>query len=107
MSTLLAILIALTISYAAIPIALLVLKPDDLGIAAAMRVLPDTIALVSRLARDRMPAAVHPRPDLGAGRLPRLRECAGMSPERRARAMSLRRPNGPKAKSIDLCDTVI
>ena len=39
--------------------------------------------------------------------LPRLRECAGMSPERRSRAMSLRRPNGPKAKSIDLFDTVI
>jgi hypothetical protein len=53
MSALLAILIALTISYAAIAIALLVLKPDYLGIAAAMRVLPDTIALVSRLARDR------------------------------------------------------
>jgi hypothetical protein len=30
-----------------------VLKPDEIGIAAAMRVLPDTIALVSRLARDR------------------------------------------------------
>jgi hypothetical protein len=29
------------------------LKPDDVGIAAAMRVLPDTIALLSRLARDR------------------------------------------------------
>lgn len=106
MSTLFGILIALTISYAAIPIALLVLKPDDLGIAAAMRVLPDNIALVSRLARDRsLPLST--RPDLGAGRLPRLRECAGISPERRARAMSLRRPSGPKAKSIDLFDTVI
>ena len=63
MSTLFGILIALTISYAAIPIALLVLKPDDLGIAAAMRVLPDNIALVSRLARDRsLPLST--RPDL-------------------------------------------
>jgi uncharacterized membrane protein YkvA (DUF1232 family) len=53
MSTLLTILIALAITYAAILIALLVLKPDDVGIAAAMRVLPDTLALVSRLARDR------------------------------------------------------
>jgi len=44
MSILLAILIALMISYAAITIALVVLKPDDRGIAAAMRVLPDTIA---------------------------------------------------------------
>ena len=53
MSTLLAILIALAITYVALLIALVVLKPGDLGIADAMRVLPDTLGLVSRLARDR------------------------------------------------------
>ena len=53
MSTLLALLITLAMTYTAILIALFVLKPDEVGIAAAMRVLPDTIALVSRLARDR------------------------------------------------------
>jgi hypothetical protein len=98
MSTLPAILIALAITYTAVPIALGVLKPDDRGIAAATRVLPDTIARVSRLARNRSLPLFHLRPDPGAGQLHRLRERAGTSPERRARAMSFRRLNGPKGQ---------
>jgi hypothetical protein len=71
-----------------------------------MRVLPDTIALLSRLARDRsLPLSTRAPIWALAGYLASV--SARESPERRARAMSLRRPNGPKANSIDLFDTVI
>jgi len=54
----------------ALLVALLVLKPDELSITAAMRVLPDTLVLVSRLARDKsLPLSVRVRVWVLAGYL--------------------------------------